>query len=61
MENIYLSETYNKSDKAMYLRVKNRANGYLDIIFNGYNKDMITIDEACIIGKKYQENYYYNI
>lgn len=48
-------------EKIMYLRVKNKAMHYLDIIFDNCNKDILTINEALNYGKKYQNNYYYNI
>lgn len=67
LENVKFSESYKESadsiqdEKTMYLRVKNRAMDYLDIIFDGYHKGSITIYQAFAIGKRYQENYYYNI
>lgn len=67
LKNVNLSEEYKKgvdrikNERTIFIRVKNRAMMYLDIIFNGYDKDTITINEAFSIGKKYQDNYYYNI
>lgn len=67
LENVNLSELYKedinsvKDERTMLIRVKYRVMIYLDIIFNGYDKDVITIHEALAIGKKYQENYYYNV
>lgn len=67
LENVNLSEKYKKcivnieDEETMFGRIKFRAIKYINIIFNGYEKDIITIYEAFNIAQKYQENYYYNV
>lgn len=67
LKNVRLSKSFIKStdsmkhENTMNVRVKNRAMYYLDIIFDNCNEEVLTIYEVFKSGRKYQENYYYNI
>jgi len=67
LQNLKSSKSFMKSadsvehERIMNIRTKHRVFDYLDIIFHFNGQDILSIQEALIIGKEYQKNYYYNI